>query len=93
MQDNKRLELIRFGRTAELLLDNFGSYIELSKDKKLRELKQAHKMGKTDAVTLASLLAAYCALDDLASDLSRDVKKANSQSKETYVGPAPDSSA
>lgn len=91
--DERKLELIGIGRKAELLLGEFGAYLDLAKDKKLKELKMAYKTGKTDAVNLSSLLAGYCALDDLASELARDVKTANSKSREIMNGSGSDNSA
>lgn len=81
-EQEKKLELVALGRNASLLLDNFGTYLEIAKERRIKELKMAYKAGKNDAVTLSSILAAYCALDDLASELERDVRAGNRNSKE-----------
>lgn len=78
------LELIGVGRKAEILLGEFGSYLELAKAKKLKDLINAHKAGQTDAVSLASKLSAYCSICDLEADLTRDIKTANLKSKELH---------
>ncbi len=72
--DQERLIRIGNGKAAQIVYENCVTFIRQSHDKHLKKLKVLFKDGKTDHVTLSSEVSAMCALDQLESDLLREMK-------------------
>lgn len=76
--NEKKMELIGRAKIAGVLIDNFGQYVENRKRQYLEQLKADFRDGKHDLNSYISRLSALCALDDLQSDLTKDVRHGQS---------------
>lgn len=72
--NEKKMELIGRAKIAGLLIDNFGLYIENRKRQYLEQMKADFRDKRHDLNTYVAMLAGLCALDDLQSDLTKDVR-------------------
>lgn len=83
-KEERKFHSVSRGKESELLLKLFGNRIEEHKKKSLDLLKSKFRNGERDAVTLASGLSAYCAIEDLEAELSREVTQGNKSSQEIH---------
>lgn len=79
-----KIQLVSEARVSDALLQRFGEKIAQAKESALAKLKSNYRAGNTDAVTLASGVAAYCALEDFESLLTKDIRQGRSAAKELY---------
>lgn len=91
MSDGKerKLRSIGRGKESEILLNLFGDRIEDQKRKALDSLKAKFRNGERDAVTLASGLSAYCAIEDLEAELRREITQGNRNAEEIHAQSEP----
>lgn len=82
MSQDKSLQLIQTGRMAHILLDQFKEKIAERKAHALSKLMQLNRSGSSDAVALASRLAAYCELEDFETELTKEVTRARKAAEE-----------
>lgn len=72
---------------AEIAFGHFQGFLQRRREVLLQRIKSNFKVGKTDAVTLSSGLAALFELDDLEAEIKASITRANKVSKELYEQP------
>jgi len=78
----RKLALIQNGKMADILLRELGQRIRARQEVTLKVLSQNFRSGQYTEASLASGVAAYCALEDLHSDLVKESTKGNQAQKE-----------
>ena len=72
--NEKQMSDLNKAKIAGMLIDNLSSYVENRKKIYLEMLKSDFRSGKHDLNKYISMISAFCSLDDLMSDLTKDVK-------------------
>lgn len=93
MIDEKKLSQMNEGRMANLALGEFGRYLEMEKKSILSKMMTAFRSGEKEHGVFMSLVAAYCALDDLEHKMKKVVMTGNMVAKELLDHEPPPNSA
>ncbi len=81
-ETEKKLGLIQTGRVADILLEQFSQRIAARKEIAIKRLAQAHRAGTATQAEYAAGMGAYCALEDLHTDLVKESTKGHTAQKE-----------
>lgn len=91
MSADKKLSAINEAKTSDLLLQRFGEKIDRQKQKALNRLTGQFRGGQYTQSDLVAGLAGYCALEDLQSELIKEIRNGRTAAKELYDAPSPES--
>ena len=85
---NDDISIINRGKTSELLLQNFGSYIDNDIQQKLKKMIFQYRSDPTTHSDFFKMIVSeMSATLNLKENLTREVKKANNKNKEIYADP------
>jgi hypothetical protein len=86
MNIEKRLEIVNEGKLTALAAQQLSGIIDQQLVKKLQEMSQTYRSGKTDQASLIALVAGYCALEDLKAEMIKRIRAGERASGELMKG-------
>lgn len=86
MNTEKKLEIINAGKLTALAAQQLSGIIEDQLTRKLQELSQAYRGGRTDQASLVAIVAGYCALEDLRADMIKRIRAGERVSQDIMRG-------
>lgn len=86
MNIEKRLEVVNEGKLTALAVQQLSGIIDQQLVRKLQEMSQAYRGGRTDQATLIALVAGYCALEDLRADMIKRIRAGERASENLMRG-------